>query len=209
RMAGEGVVGGRRSGSAALDDDALYEVQGGALALVESSDVEPEGTGAGDRALQLIDRRRQGGDGDHPPPEDGLHTLTGEAFEEVDVDPTSFGDDALGCPARARMPGRQHRRHVEDFATANRLRAPALAQHEPVTRQKWHRDREVHAHEAGAAGLNLRGPGAEQPQPGWLLARTDVGVEGAPAGDGVVEAGEHLQASVENRGGFPLVSTHE
>src|SRR5260221_14739517 len=67
----------------------------------------------------------------------------------------------------------------------------------------------MHADEGALARLDLTRPAPEQPHLGRVLARSDVGVEGAAARDGVVEAVEDVKAGVEDLGGFPLARSYE
>ena len=63
----------------------------------------------------------------------------------------------------------------------------------------------VHADERLSTGVDLAGTGSQQPQLGRVLAGADVGVEGAAAGDRVVEAREDMETGVEDLRWLPLV----
>src|SRR5205807_10408893 len=92
---------------------------------------------------------------------------------------------------------------------AHGLRAPALPHHEAVAGQKWDVDGKVHSNDRSATGLDLARTRAEEPQLGRVFSRPHVGVVRARAGHGVIEAGEDVEAGVEDPGRLPLTTAYE
>ena len=55
----------------------------------------------------------------------------------------------------------------------------------------------------------LDGCRPQNPQPHRMLARSDVGHVGTPAGDRMVEGGQHRQLGIDGVGGVPLPGPHQ
>ena len=185
----------RRAHGGGVDDHVGERGEHRPLPVVERRQVDAERATGADALQQHGPHRVEFVGGGQPVAHRRFDTLPGQPLELGDRHPAALANDPFDRPV-GRCPRRtQYRRDVEHLATADGLVAPRLAQHEAVAGQQRQRGREEQADRA--VGARRDRLGAEHAQPHGVLARADVGDEGAASRHLVVEGGEHVDGGVE------------